>query len=277
MVKLEKPTRKRFSGFSKIFFGLGILSLCFLGMLVSPVAAQSNSEKQDIIYTAKFICGSIIGGDGPLRPGHYDTSVSIFNKRNYVVSLLWYATIDDGPTSNTIIKKLDPEKSTGIRCSDIKEIFGIDTKEVLEGYAIIRIPQSSLRGFDNEQIITEPTDDIDILEVQVFYTANALETLPHELIKEKISFYIVQDNTEKIPKESFRRLLDITIPATTNEISDTEQKVKLVLAKKYDLDKKELERIKIRIKNISIGVGTMMDDHAISLHVVKPQIGSQLP
>lgn len=262
---------------SKTFVGVIILSLCVLGVLVNPTAAESREETQDIIYTAKFICGSIIGGDGPLRPGHYDTSVSILNKKNYATSLLWYVTIDDGPTSNTIIKNLEPEKSTGIRCSDIKEMFGIDTRELVEGFAIVRVPLSSLRGFSNEQIVTNSTENLDTLDVQVFYTANALETLPREVIKEKISFYIIQDDTGKIPKESFRKLLDITIPSTLNEISDTEQKVKLVLANKYELDKKELEKVQIKIKDMSIGVGAMIDDHAISLHVVKPQIGSQLP
>jgi hypothetical protein len=258
--------------FGKIFFSIGILSLYVLGILTNPAAAQSKAETQDIIYAAKFICGSITGGDGPIRPGHYDTSISILNKRDYPTSLLWYATINDGPTSNTIIKNLEPEKSTGIICSDIKDIFGIDTKGVVEGYTIIRVPLSSLRGFDNEQMVVESTENLDILDVQVFYTANALETLPREVIKEKISFYIIQDNTGKIPKESFRKLLDITIPSTSSEISDTEQKIKSILANRYDLDKKELEKIKLRIKDISIGVGAMIDDHAISLHVVKPQI-----
>ena len=62
------------------------------------------------------------------------------------------------------------------------------------------------------------------------------------------------------------------MPATLNQITDTEQKVKLSLAKKYDLDKKDLDKIVLRIKDISIGVGSLLDDHAVSLHVVKPQV-----
>jgi hypothetical protein len=153
-------------------------------------------------------------------------------------------------------------------------MFGIETREITEGFAIIKIPIASLRGFSNEQIIPDDQDRINILDVQVFYTANALDTLPHELSREKIAFYIIQDGTGKIPKDSFRKLLDVTIPSTLNEISDTEQKVKSTIATKFDLDKKELEKIRIRIKSISIGVGTLLDDHAVSLHVVKPQFSS---
>ena len=138
---------------------------------------------------------------------------------------------------------------------------------------IIKVPVSSLKGFNNEQVLLDPTQDsINMLDVQVFYTANALDTLPHEVAEEKISFYIIQDGTDKIPNEMFRKLLDVTIPSTLNEITDTEDKVKSVLAAKYDLSTKDLEKIVLRIKSISIGVGTMLDDHAISLHVVKPQV-----
>lgn len=252
----------------------GVLLMLVFGLTNTSDAQETQpSETQDVIYTAKFICGSIDDGDGPLRPGHYDTSISILNKKNYAVGFLWYASINDGPTSNNIIKNLEAEKSTGITCKNIKEMFGIDTKEVVEGFVIIRVPLSSLRGFSNEQIVTDSQDRLNILDVQVFYTANALETLPHEVAQEKISFYIIQDGTDKIPKESFRKLLDVSIPSTLNEISDTEQKVKSVLGGKYDLDKKELEKIRIRVKDVLIGVGALLDDHAISLHVVKPQMG----
>ena len=138
---------------------------------------------------------------------------------------------------------------------------------------IIRVPESSLRGLGNEQIAPESTQDaINVLDVQVFYTANALETLPHEVAQEKISFYILRDETGKIPIESHRKLLDVSIPSTLNEVSDTEAKVKSVLAEKYGLDRKELEKVRVKIKDITIGVGTQLDDHAISLSVPSPQL-----
>jgi hypothetical protein len=236
---------------------------------------NSTSKIQDIVYTAKFVCGSIQDDEGPLRPGHYDTSINILNKKSYPVGVLWNAVINDGPSSIALFKNLEPEKSTGFSCKEIKNLFAIETKEMVEGFAIIKVPMGSLRGFSNQQIIPDPAqNDLNVLDVQVFYTANALDTLPHKIAEEKISFYIIQDETQKIPKESFRKLLDITIPSALNEISDTEEKVKATLAPKFGLDAEDLEKIRIRIKSISIGVGALLDDHAVSLHVVKPQFSS---
>jgi len=242
-----------------------------LGLTTDFASAQSANSTKDIVYTAKFVCGSIYDGSGPLRPGHYDTSVSILNKRSYPVSILWSAVINDGPASISIIKRLEPQTSTGFSCMDIKDMFGIDTNEMLEGFALVKIPLLSLKGFGSEQVIPDTQDQLNILDVQAFYTANALDVLPHEVAQEKIAFYIIQDGTGKIPKDSFRKLLDVTLPSTLGEISDTEQKVKSSIAKKFGLDKKELDKVRIRVKSISIGVGALLDDHAISLHVVKPQ------
>jgi hypothetical protein len=264
---------------NKLFIILGVISLFSILQTTNDAFGQnmtnSKSSIQDITYTAKFVCGSIPDDNGPLRPGHYDTAISILNKQNYEISILWNAVINDGPTSNAILKTLDVEKSTGITCRNIKDIFGITAKEIVEGFVIIKVPVDSLRGFDNEQILSDYSQDaLNLLDVQVFYTANALSTLPHEIAQEKISFYIIQDYTNKIPKDAFRKLLDVTLPSTLNEISDTEQKVKSVLAKKYDLNEKDLGKIVVRIKDMSIGMGVLLDDHAISLHVVKPQINS---
>ena len=234
---------------------------------------QTTNPIKDIVYNAKFVCGSISDDAGPLRPGHYDTSINILNNKSFKVGIYWTAVINDGPTSNSIYKNLEAENSTGIDCSDIKEIFGIDNKDLLEGFVLIKIPISSLEGISNEQIILENNDDpSNIVDVHLFYTANALDTLPHEIAEEKISFYIIQDGTGKIPKDSYRKLLDLTMPATLNQITNTEEKVKSTLAQKYDLSDDDLDKIVLRIRNISIGVGSLLDDHAVSLHVVKPRI-----
>lgn len=232
---------------------------------------------KDITYTAKFVCGSVFGSEGPLRPGHYDSDISILNKQNYDVGILWNVVVNGMNSSHAIAKKLTQEESTSIVCKDIRNLSGISESEkgLLEGFAIIRIPLDSSIGTSGSTVLRNlSSDTADLLDVQVFYTANALDTLPHEVIVEKISFYIIQDESGKIPKEMIRKVLDVSIPSTLNQITDTSSKVKNILAEQHSLSSDDLDKIVIRIKDVSIGVGSLIDDHAISLHVVKPQINS---
>ena len=246
----------------------------FTNVLSGTSSVTSNSVK-NITYTAKFECGSINADEGPLRPGHYDTDLSILNKQNYQISILWNAVLNDGPSSNAILKNLDSEVSTALTCQDIRKLLGNNNKNFVEGFVIINVPLDSM--LHPEKGITLQNlsgDQINLLNVQVFYTANALATLPHEVIVDKISFYIIQDNTGKIPKEMIRKTLDISIPSSLNELSNTEIKVKNILAQKYNLTDNDLGMISVRIKDVSVGVGVLIDDHAISLITIQPQTSS---
>lgn len=240
---------------------------------VTNSSVKSLDKINDITYTAKFVCGTIMGNEGPLRPGHYDSDISVINKQNYPIKILWNVVTNDGTTSHSIIKELESEQSTGIVCNDINELVDFDINQKLtEGFVILRIPME-LQGSANTATIRNISqDNINLLDVQVFYTANALPTLPHEIVFDKISFYILKDGTSKIPVNDFRELFDVTLPSNPNEISNTELRVKKILAQKYGIEQDELEKVIIRIKNISIGVGVLLDDHAISLNIVKPQI-----
>ena len=232
---------------------------------------------RNITYTAKFVCGSVFGDEGPLRPGHYDTDISILNKQNFPFTILWNIVLNDGPSSNAIVKNLGSESSTGIVCKQIKELLGFEdsNEKLVGGFAIIRIQLDSSFGSEGSMVIKNLSEDeINLLDVQVFYTANALPTLPHEVIVDKISFYIIQDGTGMIPKDMVRKPLDVSIPSGLNEIANTEMRVKNILAEKYDLSDEDMEKVVLRIKDVSVGVGALIDDHAISLHVVKPQASS---
>ena len=242
-----------------------------------PKATKSvgSTSIKGITYTAKFVCGSVFGDEGPLRPGHYDTDVSILNKQNFQATILWNVVVNDGPSSNSILKSLDAESSTGITCKEIRNLLDLGNSEkAVEGFAIIRIQLDSMLSSGNVVIRNLSEDEINLLDVQVFYTANALPTLPHEVVVDKISFYIIQDGSGMIPKEMIRKPLDVSIPSNLNEISNTEIKVKKILGEKYNLSDDDLNRIVLRIKNVSVGVSYLIDDHAISLHVVKPQASS---
>jgi hypothetical protein len=129
---------------------------------------------------------------------------------------------------------------------------------------------------DSSTIITPPLSkgEINFLDVQVFYTANALETLPHEILVDKITFSILNDTSKKIPFSLLTKTLTIDLQSQMNQISDPESKIKSVVAKSYNLSNHEMGGLRIKIIDVSIGVGTMIDDHAISSSTVKPQSGT---
>jgi hypothetical protein len=236
-------------------------------------ATASSTFAKSVTYTTKFECGSIYAGEGPLRPGHYDTDISLFNKQKFQTQVLWNSVLNNGPSSNAILLKMNAETSKSITCQDIRTALGNNNENFIEGFTIINVPLDSTFN-EGTTMTSSSSNDINVLDVQAFYTANALDTLPHEVIVDKISFYIIQDGSGKIPVNMMQKTLDISVPSGLNQISDTEKKVKDALAKQYSLSDDDLTKIVIRIKDVSVGVGVLIDDHAISLSTVKPELGS---
>jgi hypothetical protein len=234
--------------------------------------AISASSAKSVTYTTKFECGSIYAGEGPLRPGHYDTDISLYNKQRLQTQVIWNSVLNNGPSSNALLLKMEPETSKSITCHDIRTILGDNNENFIEGFTIINVPLDSI--LSSGITITSTSNDINILDVQTFYTANALDTLPHEVIVDKISFYIVRDNSGKIPQDLLQKTLDISIPTGLNQVTDTENKVKKAMEKQYNLTDDDLTKMVIRIKSVSVGVGVLIDDHAISLSTVKPEVSS---
>lgn len=234
--------------------------------------AVLTSSAKSVTYTTKFECGSIYAGEGPLRPGHYDTDISLFNKQKFQTQVLWNSVLNNGPSSNSILIKMDSETSKSITCKDIRNALGVNNEDFVEGFTIVNVPLDSM--LNTGTVTSSTSNDINVLNVQAFYTANALDTLPHEIIVDKISFSIIQDQSGKIPSNMMQKTLDISFPSGLNKISDTEKRVKDALAKQYTLSDDDLTKIDINIKNVSVGVGVLIDDHAISLSTVNPQIGS---
>jgi hypothetical protein len=243
---------------------------------------SNNSQFNHITYNAKFECGSIVGVEGPLRPGHYDTDISIFNRQGYTVKILWNAIINEGKNTNLTIKSMPPQTSIGITCKDIRQHLNIgnNSNELVEGFVVIRADPNagtldSLSSNGNATGIAGLNkDQINFLDVQVFYTANALETLPHEVLVSKIVFSIVNDTTSTLPSSLRMKPLDVTLHSQLNEIADPETQVKNILSQKYRLSAHQVAGLTIKIIDVSVVADSMIDDHAISSYVVTPQIGT---
>ncbi|MDQ3836283.1 MAG: hypothetical protein M3270_05035, partial [Thermoproteota archaeon] len=176
--------------------------------------------------------------------------------------------------TNSIIKSLDARGSTNIVCKDLRSIIGNEQKFV-EGFVIIDVPLEpgllgSISGSTQVQDLTSQ-DINNMFEVQAFYTANALEELPHELLVDKIVFMILNDTSAKIPPEMVGKTLDVSVPSTISEISDPELRIKEILTQRYNLSAQDVSALHLVIKSVDVSVGSMIDDHAISLSTVMPQ------
>jgi intracellular sulfur oxidation DsrE/DsrF family protein len=234
----------------------------------------NNTKIRNIIYNVKFECGTISGSEGPLRPGHYDTDIGILNKQDFAVKILWSATANDGKNTNSILRTLQPQGVTDIVCKDLRQVL-VSNQSFVEGFVIINVPVEPglLGSLSDGTTVFGRAEDINLLEVQAFYTANALDELPHEVLVDKITFVIVTDASGKIPQSMMMKMLDVTVPSAINEISDPESRVRLALAAKYSLSEQELAGLEIEIQTVGVGVGTMIDDHAISHSTIMPQAG----
>jgi hypothetical protein len=233
-----------------------------------------TSPIRNLTYYVKFECGTISGDEGPLRPGHYDTDIGILNKQDFAANIQWSITANNSRNTNSIIRVLEPQGSTNIVCKDLQSIIGNDQRFV-EGFVIINLslePGLLASLSDGIQVLGRNLEDTNnLLEVQAFYTANALDTLPHEVLADKITFALVNDTSGKIPLEMINKTLDITVSSSLNNISDPQTKVKDALAEKYGLSTQELANLQIAIQSVSGSIGSMIDDHAISLSSVMPQ------
>jgi len=246
-----------------------------------PAFANNNestfAQIKSIVYTAKFECGTIRGNEGPLRPGHYDTDIGIYNKQEFPIKITWLAAANDGRNTNSILKTLKPQSPASIVCQDLLRAFG--NQNFVEVFALIQVPLDpdiigTLSGNGTTVIGHTSTSEINLLDVQVFYTANALDELPHSVLVDKITFAIMNDTSGKIPHSIMTKTLDISVPSNMSQISDPELQVKEELAKQYGLKDQEFAGLQIEIKNVDVGVGTMIDDHAVSLSRLTPQAGT---
>jgi Prealbumin-like fold domain len=240
---------------------------------------NGTQQAREVSYNVKFICGSVSGNDGPLRPGHYNTDISLFNNQGSAVPFLWNAVSNNGKITSSILKTLQPGTSSGIACKELLQLFGIqnNTSNLVEGFVVIR-PQTSVGGLasfsGNSATISayqQSQNQLNPLSVQVFYSANALLTLPHNVAMDKILFSILNDTSSKVPASLLGKKLDITIQSQPNQIIDPEAEIRDILASKYKLSPEDMTQLKVQIISVGLGVTSMMDDHAISSFQVMPQ------
>jgi hypothetical protein len=239
-----------------------------------------NSDSNRLEYTARFICGTITGEEGPLRPGRYNSDINIFNRQSFPISFFWKAvsTSPEQNDTNFRIRNLEPGGSVSLSCKDIQAsipIYANDTGEkFFEGIMTINVDvdssilgsiSSSREGVLNT-ISGAQDESLNVLSVDAIYTVNALKVASREIILQLIEYSINKEHESgKIPKDIISKILSVTVPIRTNETVNPDQQVRSVLMKEFSLSLEQSKTLDITIRNLSLGVGALDDNHALSL------------
>ena len=241
-----------------------------------PLTSGSNRLE----YTARFICGTITGEEGPLRPGRYNSDINIFNRQSFPISFFWKAVAasqeEEQSDSNFRIRSLEPGGSVSLSCKDIQAsipAYANDTGEkFFEGIMTINVDlDSSVIGSissSREGILGTISEEesLNVLSVDAIYTVNALKVASREIVLQLIEYSINKEHESgKIPKDIISKILSVTVPIRTNETINPDQQVRNVLMKEFSLNLEESKRLDITIRNLSLGVGALDDNHALSL------------
>ena len=239
-----------------------------------PLTSGSNRLE----YTARFICGTITGEEGPLRPGRYNSDINIFNRQSFPISFFWKAVAASQEQSdgNFRIRSLEPGGSVSLSCKDIQAsipTYANDTGEkFFEGIMTINVDlDSSVIGSissSREGVLGTISEEesLNVLSVDAIYTVNALKVASREIVLQLIEYSINKEHESgKIPKDIISKILSVTVPIRTNETINPDQQVRNVLMKEFSLNLEESKRLDITIRNLSLGVGALDDNHALSL------------
>ena len=268
---------------------------------ISSTSSNLDSSPGSLEYNARYFCGTIVGEDGPLRPGRYNSDLNIFNRQLYPVSFFWNAVpsstlqpskiadgsaLDSQPSSsdtNYRLQTLEPGNSISLSCKDFMPSFLLysnatdNVDRFIEGVSTISVDldpsiQAAITSSSSGVVISRPTGEAtnepntNILSVDAIYTVNALEVPSREIVLQLVEYSInKQDINGKLPTEIILKPLSITVPIRTNETVNPDTQVRDILAREYSLNATERQSLDITIRNLSLGVGALDDNHAISL------------
>jgi hypothetical protein len=152
---------------------------------------------------------------------------------------------------------------------------GVD--RFIEGVSTISVDldpliQAAISSSSTGVVVSQPSGEAtneastNVLSVDAIYTVNALEVPSREIILQLVDYTInQQDVNGKLPAELISKPLSVTVPIRTNETINPDTQVKEILAREYSLNATEMQNLDITIKNLSLGVGALDDNHAISL------------
>ena len=256
---------------------------------LSSTLAQLDSNKsnsQTVEYYARFNCGTIDNDKGPLRPGKYDSDITIFNKKNFPLTVIWKAIeVDQENKNNFKTINIQPESIVNINCAKIFPFpsSGVSDLEsrFTEGIVLIRIGVNNgqlLNNFFNNQdpsssIIINKDEVGDLVNVDVLHTVNTLSDLRKEAFYFKVDFS-VEKSIEKF-KDGYKNNFSAIFKVEPNSIIDPLRLIKQNLNNNYTINQHPSNDTKVKITKSEMISNSYTDNHALTFQRVNPTITSE--
>ncbi len=256
---------------------------------LSSTLAQPDSNKsgsQTVEYYARFNCGTIDTDKGPLRPGKYDSDITIFNKKNFPLTVIWKAIeVNQENKNNFKTINIQPESIVNINCAKIfpSPFPGVSDLEnkFTEGIALIRISVSNgqlLNNFFNNQdpsstIIINKDEVGDLVNVDVLHTVNTLSDLRKEAFYFKVDFS-VEKSMEKF-KDGNKNNFTAIFKVEPNSIIDPLKLIKQNLNNNYTINQYPSNDTEVKIIKSEMISNSYTDNHALTFQKVIPTITNE--
>ncbi len=244
-------------------------------------SSNDLSSYKTVNYYARFNCGAISDDSGPLRPGKYDSDITIFNKKSYPITVIWKAiAIDKQVKNNFNILNIPSENIASINCSKILPIQDKNNtnssstfpKKFTEGIIKLEISVDNgllVNNFLNNQnanIIVNESEIGNLINVDVLHTVNTLDDLNKEVVYLKADFSILSKDKNKI--SNFTVVFHIDPDGIVDPLSLIKNKIS---ANNTD-QKIDINGSEIIIKDTEIITNTLTDNHALTVQSVDPII-----
>jgi hypothetical protein len=240
---------------------------------------QSNYETID--YYARFNCGTIDNDKGPLRPGIYDSDITIFNKKTFPLTIIWKAIeINQENKSNFKIINIPPESIVNINCNKIYPSPVIEGSNLenrfSEGVVLIRINTNNgqlINNFFNNQdasVIINKEELGNLVNVDVLHTVNTLSNLKKDAFYFKVNFSLEQ--SDKKYKDGYKDNFTSIFKVEPNIIIDPIGLIKQVLKKNHSSNQYLSNNATIKIINSEMLYNSYTDNHALTFQKINPTI-----
>ena len=255
--------------------------------LASSQPTQSTQPSNDlgnyktVNYYARFNCGTISEDSGPLRPGKYDSDITIFNKKSYPITIIWKAiAIDQQVKNNFNILNIPSENIANINCAKLLPIQdknatnSIPTLSNKFTEGIIKLEISIDNGLlvnnflnnQNANIILNESEIGNLINVDVLHTVNTLDDLNKEVVYLKTDFSTLSKDKSKI--SNYTAIFNIN----PDEIIDPLSLIKDKISENNTNEKIGINAYEILLRDTEIISDTLTDNHALTVQRVEPII-----